>query len=639
MSKIKGHVLVTGAGGFIGKTVVRKLIENNYQVRAMIRPHSVAPFTPHPKLAILWADILNYDSYANKVGNINVIVHLAANKYHPKLSYLVNIRGAENLVKLINEKRLNDTRLINISTQSTKIKWMGVYGKSKKKSDEIIESSSAKWTTIKPSLVYGPGEGTLFQTIVSYNKKLPIVPVVGNGKWELYPIDVEDVAKAIIKTIESNKTIGKVYDLGSSQKITFDGLIKLIQKEIGIKKPIFHIPFLPGLAAVYLATKIIPNLLISIDNVLGSNQNTHCNPKPAIRDLKFKPISIRQGIKKYLGQPRDKKARMAVVGLGKMGTLHSTVLTAIKGVKISALIDKKSDLGKTAQSMGIKANFYSSFEQALKKEKINAAYICTPTFAHFEIMQSCLRHNIPYFVEKPVFNNISQFKEILRPEFKRTNRLSAAGYFWIYRREIRETKKLLNRNEIGKIKRYKINLRHSEVFGKKKGWLFKRKLSGGGVLINPGPHAFSIIQYLFGAGKVQDSELKYIYGNEVEDEAKVTLVHLNGIKGILTASWSIPGFPVLTIEYEIVGEKGSIKFKNNKLTVKKDKKKPIVLEHFEIPSHFEVFNLNPKSGGDAYYAESASFVQGIRNEETMINNLNFAYKVESMISQAYEKAK
>ena len=84
--------------------------------------------------------------------------------------------------------------------------------------------------------------------------------------------------------------------------------------------------------------------------------------------------------------------------------------------------------------------------------------------------------------------------------------------------------------------------------------------------MNPGPHAFSVINYLFGKGKVESSKIKYIYGNEVEDEAKVTLKHKE-VSGELLASWSVKNEPVLKIEVEIYGKKGKIVFKENILSV------------------------------------------------------------------------
>lgn len=631
-------ILVTGAGGFIGKTVVNELLNAGYTVVAMIRPGSLPPFTPHKNLSVLRADITDYDSYANRVGDVDVIVHLAANKYHPKLSFTVNLAGARNIVRLCREHKFKSSRVINISSQSTKIRFRGVYGESKRQSDEILEQKAIDWTTLKPSLVYGAGEDTLFQTIRMYTEKLPVVPVIGNGKWELYPIDVVDLAQAIIRTIELPISTHKVYDLGDPKKITFDNLVRLIQKQIEVSKPIVHVPALIGLAGVYVATKLIPGLSITVDNVLGSTQNTDCNPKPAIKDLRLKLVSTKDGVAKYLGKNQKQGKKIVMVGLGKMGIMHATALSVVQNANIVAIVDQDATLGQTALSMGIDAHFYPSLKEALVHEEVDAVFICTPTFAHKEIIDICLAKNIPFFVEKPVYTNYSDFKSLMRTKNKKTLNSSVAGYFWIYKREIEYTKKLLEENAIGEVKSYSIRLKHSEVFGPKKGWLFKKSLSGGGVLANPGPHAFSIVQYLFGKASVVDAKIDYLYGNEVEDKAKLTLAH-NNIQGSLEANWSIKGYPVMTIEYEVVGSNGYIKFANKELTVKSGKKITKIPYH-AIPSNHQVYNLNPKSGGEAYYIEDQQFIDSLMNNKYKnSNNMQFAADIEQMISEAYEKGK
>ncbi len=631
-------ILVTGSNGFIGKTVTTELLNAGYKVVAMIRPGSLTPFAPHTNLSVLRADITDYDSYAGRIKHVDTIVHLAANKYHPKLSFEVNLAGARNMVRLCDENKFKTKRLINISSQSTKIRFRGVYGESKRQSDEIIEQESLDWTTLKPSLVYGAGDETLFQTIRKYTEKLPVVPVIGNGKWELYPIDVIDLSQAIIKTIETPKSVHKVYDLGDPKKITFDNLVKLIQKEIGISKPIVHVPAILGLAGVYVATKLIPGFPISIDNVLGSTQNTDCNPKPAIKDLQLKLVSTKDGVTKYLGKAQKAGKKIVMVGLGKMGIMHATALSVVAGTNIVAIVDQDATLGQTALSMGIDAHFYPSLVQALDDESVDAVFICTPTFAHKEIIELCLSRNIPFFVEKPVYTNYSDFKSLMKTKNKKALNSSVAGYFWIYKREIEYTKKLLSENVIGSVESYSIDLKHSEVFGPKKGWLFKKSLSGGGVLANPGPHAFSIIQYLFGKGTIASAKIDYLYGNEVEDKAKLTLVHKN-IRGTLEANWSIKGYPVLQIEYEITGSNGSIRFGNKELVIKSGKK-TTKLPYYAIPTNHQVYNLNPKSGGEAYYIEDEMFVQSLMNNKTKNrNDLQFASDIEQMISEAYEKGK
>jgi predicted dehydrogenase len=439
-------------------------------------------------------------------------------------------------------------------------------------------------------LVYGNEKGTLPNIIADYIQTLPFVPVIGNGKWELYPLAVDDLAEILIKVLKNDSTIRKVYDLGCAQKVPFEKLILTLQKHLRISKKIIHVPFLPGLAMVYLAKKVFPSLPLSVDNVLGSNQVTNCNPQPANKEFNIRPMTFEKGVEKYFVKEADqvKRLNVAVVGLGKMGILHTTILNTMPHVTISAIIDTQAQLINTVRSMGIHAAFYSSLPEALKKQSFDCVYICTPTFAHKEIMQICMKKKIPYFVEKPVFQKYNDFKEILG---KTKGGKNAAGYFWIFKREVQFTKRLLEEDAIGKILSYTVNLKHSEVFGPKKGWTFKKALSGGGVLINPGPHAFSVIQYLFKKCAVRAAHLKYLYKNEVEDEATVSLEHIDGVKGELHASWSVPNCPVLTIEFEIVGEQGSIAFQNNVLIVRNAAGKKRTYPLYDLPADFAVFNL------------------------------------------------
>jgi NADH dehydrogenase len=637
------NILVTGAGGFIGKVVVKTLLENGYHVTAMVRPGSLVSFDRHDNLEILRADILDYDSYADSVNNIDCIVHLAANKYHPTLSYRVNVEGAQHLVRLVKEKRLRQNRIINMSSQSTKHKWKGVYGKTKLEADIIIERSKAEWTTLMPNLVYGPEEGSLFMTIVNYTKKLPLVPLIGDGSWRLYPIRVEDVAEYIVKAIEEPETIRNVYELGSKKMISFDELIRLIQKELGIRKPILHIPFWFGLSATWLASLFIKNLPISVDNVIGSNQQVTCETEDAVRDMNFKPVEVLDGVKGYLKMQKEKKPvekdllHVAIVGLGKMGILHSSVLSAIPEVKITALIDMDKQLGKMAQSMGVQANFYTSLADARKKEKIDLVFIITPTHVHKIIIQQCLKHKLPFLCEKPVMHKYEDFS-LLENKKNEILKLSASGYFWIFRRESQYVKRLLDEGIIGNIKSYSCSLKHAQVFGKKTGWQFDKEKAGGGVLINDGPHPLSLIVYLFGKGHVTKSQMKYLYGNSVEDVSDIAIKHSNGITGTFYSSWSEKEYPVMTIDFEITGSNGTISFHRNVLTITKKGKQPKVLPLYEIPSSQQVFNLSPKSGGDAYFAEDLEFIRQLKKKKPVVHNLEFARQIELIIHEAYEKA-
>lgn len=683
------EVLVTGAGGLIGKAIVRNLLRNGFSVRAFLRPGALTPFYPDQNLRIFRGSMENWPSLVGALKGCDAVINLAANQYHPKLSYVVNVQGAENLITAM--KSAGVKRLIQMSTLATRLAHKGVYGKTKSQADELIKNSGLDWTILKPSLVYGEDPKTIFTTIAGFVKSLPFVPVLGNGQQPFRPVWTEDVAEAVTRVLRSPRTLRKEYDLGSKESLTLNGLIRKIQKVLGKdKQPIVHVPYLLSLVGALTISELMKDPPISVDNVLGSNQPTCCRPKKSFRDLKWRPIGVDEGIQKVLIEEKRGKLPVAIVGLGKMGTLHGAILSTFPDVQITALIDKDKKLGKTVLSMGIEGRFYPDLDTALVHEKVAAVFITTPTFAHREVIEVCLKRKLPFFVEKPVFPKWSQYFElgsgskpyqglsnISHPEFisgsrkmpKRVrhdtvlidhrlyNLTTASGYFYSFRRPYGLARKLIARGVLGKIKSYQAKLLISEVFKEKHGWIFRKELSGGGVLANPGPHVFGVLEKFFGSPAKVWAKTKRLYSREVEDEAAVKLTYKNGLRGEIFASWSVKGVPLTSVSVTVVGEGGTMEVNEEGVSLKAKKAINIVRyirdikvikqngakETFIPVSQISgpkepTFVLSPAAGGEGYTLEDRAFIDCVKAGKTHPNNLEFAARVEKAISLCYLSA-
>ena len=407
----------------------------------------------------------------------------------------------------------------------------------------------------------------------------------------------------------------------------------MIKLEIELKDEKLLFNYTVGSSISAGETQLCPDTLNTFNLIVQMCHKVHCQRYTEWLD----EIRAKGYLKEQKQKEKPDVLHVAIVGLGKMGILHSSVLSAIPGVKITALIDMDKQLGKMAQSMGVQANFYTNLAEARKKEKIDLVFIITPTHVHKIIIQQCLKYKLPFFCEKPVMHKYEDFK-LLEDKKNEIIKLSASGYFWIFRRESRFVKELLEKGAIGTIKSYSCSLKHAQVFGKKTGWQFDKEKAGGGVLINDGPHPLSLIVYLFGKGNVTKSEMQYLYGNSVEDIADISIKHTNGVTGTFYSSWSEKDYPVMTIDFEIVGSSGTITFYKNVLTVTKKGKQPQIIPMYQIPSTQHVFNLSPKSGGDAYFAEDLEFINNIKKRKPVVHNLEFARQIELIIHQAYEKA-
>jgi nucleoside-diphosphate-sugar epimerase len=328
-------VLVTGANGFIGQVVVVALQQRGWPVRALMRHPRPCP------AEVVTGDMRDGDSLRAALTGVAVVVHLAAAKSDEPDSDDVNVEGARRLVEAC--QATGCRRLINISTQSAKIARQGTYARTKHAADDIFHASDLDVTTLMPSVVYGDEKSGVFGTVLGFIQKLPVVPVLGNGRWISAPVYVGDVAQAIVACIEHDATIGKRYDIGGPDLIRFDDLIDKLAATVGRRRPKLHIPFGLALLLARVATKLLPNPPITVSNVLGSNQDTDIDITPARRDFGFEPVGLDDGLRRVLGgaQPltpdRELTQESAMIARYLLGVeppreLHDRYATAARKV-------------------------------------------------------------------------------------------------------------------------------------------------------------------------------------------------------------------------------------------------------------------------------------------------------------------
>jgi hypothetical protein len=80
----------------------------------------------------------------------------------------------------------------------------------------------------------------------------------------------------------------------------------------------------------------------------------------------------------------DKQAvqNVAIIGMGKMGLLHASILNVLSSAPIVGLVDQDEGLGARVRSMGLQAPFLKSIDEVLAQSSVDAVFVYTPAFAH-----------------------------------------------------------------------------------------------------------------------------------------------------------------------------------------------------------------------------------------------------------------
>jgi predicted dehydrogenase len=303
----------------------------------------------------------------------------------------------------------------------------------------------------------------------------------------------------------------------------------------------------------------------------------------------------------------EKRIRTGVIGLGKMGILHSALINMIPEAELVSVHDTNRKLSKYATSSGMDVLFYPHLEQMLEREDMEAVFICTPPFTHLSIAQTCLAYHLNIFVEKPLAETLSSAKKMVAL-LENRDVLHATGFTLAHIPLYKKAKELLKGGLLGNVYSFNISVYFSQVLSKRKGWFTDKDKSGGGVVIDIASHLIYLVIWYFGLPKRIYGRTSNFY-SQVEDSGSILFEYTNGMSGLLDANWSIPGYRMATIDISIEGENGFMEITNDyiKLNLHQDsadyEEGWTTIHKIDIgsTSHFDL-------GSEGFYDEDRHFI-------------------------------
>jgi predicted dehydrogenase len=95
------------------------------------------------------------------------------------------------------------------------------------------------------------------------------------------------------------------------------------------------------------------------------------------------------------------KLKFAIIGIGRMGITHYSIINNHPGVDLVAVVDKSKLVLNILSKYVNNVNTYTDHSELFKKEKLDAVIICTPPVIHYKIALEALSRNLHLFIEKP----------------------------------------------------------------------------------------------------------------------------------------------------------------------------------------------------------------------------------------------
>lgn len=294
-------VFVTGATGFVGRVVIHALRAEGLKVRCLVRRGSEHELRGLEAIERVAGDVLVRQSLDEGMGGCDAVIHLVGIiREHPRRGITfehIHVDGTLNVLGAASAAGIR--RYLHMSALGASASARSQYHQTKWLAEEAVRASALPWTIFRPSIIYGKGDAFV-SMLAQMIRRLPVTPVIGEGRQRLQPVPVEQVAEAFQRALSRPDTIKQIYEVGGPDAISMVELLDAIGHALGhrhLRKVHLPIGLMRALATVL---QTIPSFPLTTDQLAMLGEDNTCDSEPFFRAFNLIPIPLQVGLDRML---------------------------------------------------------------------------------------------------------------------------------------------------------------------------------------------------------------------------------------------------------------------------------------------------------------------------------------------------
>lgn len=232
-------ILLTGATGLVGSSLLRRLTAARMPVRCLVRdPKRLGPERVRVQIAL--GDLADPPSFRNALRGVSTVIHLAASIRDQPAGSIEELNGIATWRMVEAAERAGVEHFVFFSALNATTHHRARFMRAKALAEEAVRESSLRSTVFAPSIVYAPGDP--FLTLLGRLALLPVVPVSGGGRAQYQPIWADDVADCVMAAHGRDTEGGARYELAGPDTLTYTAITELAVRAAGRQRPLVHVP-------------------------------------------------------------------------------------------------------------------------------------------------------------------------------------------------------------------------------------------------------------------------------------------------------------------------------------------------------------------------------------------------------------
>ncbi len=227
--KYTQSVLLTGATGYVGGRLLKRLEKMDVRLRCMARVPSYLQSKTKPETEVIEGDVLNSSSLKEAFKNIDVAYYLIHSMGQNKGFRETDRMAARNFARSASEAGVK--RIIYLGGLGDSNAELSEHLRSRHEVGKILKESGIPTIELRASIVLGSGSLS-FELIRSLTEKLPVMVMPRWVQVPTQPIGIEDLLDYLIAALNIDIRMSEIFEIGGSDQLTYQELMKEYQSLI-----------------------------------------------------------------------------------------------------------------------------------------------------------------------------------------------------------------------------------------------------------------------------------------------------------------------------------------------------------------------------------------------------------------------
>lgn len=276
------RIAITGVLGFVASHLIPRLQSRGARLIGIVRPGRDASRLEAQGLEVRRLDLDRPEAAPAAFAGAVAVVHLSG------------IAQVTRLLPSILEAGVARGVFVGSAGVYTRLK--SPSADAKRAGEAALRASTLGYTILRPSMIYGTPADRNMVRLLRWIRRMPVVPIPGAGRTLQQPVHVEDLADAIVASLERPSISGREYDLGGPRALPLRDIVRLAGQAMGRRAVLVPLPITPAHRVVLGLRRLKVPIPVRPEQVLRLTESKAVDIEPARRDLGFDPRPFEEGI-------------------------------------------------------------------------------------------------------------------------------------------------------------------------------------------------------------------------------------------------------------------------------------------------------------------------------------------------------